>query len=123
MRTNFFERPAPVLPTKTLNLPVFGEVVLEKMDYAKTMKYRSLAEEKIQYYSVHPFPLIGDKAIDITDAWANTAAIAHVMQIQDDPYSFEELIAASVTDEEEYNTVISAVNDLNLEVEEDPKEQ
>jgi len=120
-RTNFFERQAPILPKKTVTLPTFGEVVLEKMDNVKGMRFRAIVREKIAHYLVNPFPPIGDKVIDITDEWAESAAALMVMQVQDEPYSFEELIAASITDEEEYNQLATEANELNSEVSVDPK--
>jgi hypothetical protein len=121
MRANFFERPAPILPRTELNLPTFGEVVLEKMDLAKAMKFRALSQEKFNQYQINLFPPIGDKIVDITLEWAESAAALAVMQLQDEPYSFEELIAASVTDEEEYNELALAANTLNSKVDELPK--
>ena len=122
MRTNFFERPAPILEKTELDLPVFGRVILEKLDLAKAMKFRALSREKYEYYLAFPFPMIGDKIVDITLEWAESAACLAVMQLQDEPYSFEELIAASVTDEAEYNQVAIAAQILNDKVSGDPKD-
>lgn len=91
------------------------------MDNVKGMKFRAIVREKLNYYLVNPFPPIGDKVIDITDEWAESAAALMVMQVQDEPYSFEELIAASITDEDEYNQLATAANELNAEVSIDPK--
>ncbi len=138
-RTNFFDRKAKVLPTVTLDMPVFGTVVLEKLDYAKTMLYWDLSARKLAQYSSVPFVPMQDEngdpiTIQLTKTWCDTCAMLTVVQkmqdwgfkedgaVIDNRYSFEEFVASSVTDEVEYNQLVMEMNKLNAKVILDPKE-
>lgn len=126
MKTNFFEKEPPKLPTKEFTTDAYGTIVLEKMDYAKTMAYRSLAKSKLEQYSKDVFPPIGTdaKLIDVTQEWADQAAAIVVMQIQpeEERYNFEEIIASSVTNEDEYNLLVLEAFALNQEATTGPKD-
>lgn len=122
-RANFFDIPAPVLPRKELDLPTFGKVVLEKMDTAGTMRYEALGKEKYAEWGPEgPFPfMVDDRYILVTETYAYSVAGLCVMQKQDEPYGFEELLRASVVCEDEYNLLVVAANELNKAVAPDPK--
>lgn len=125
MRTNFFDLPKPELPRKTITLPSFGEVVLEKMDTASQMRLQSLTEQKYKQWGAESdFPfMVDDRWIDVTYPYAATCCALVVMQKQPQPYNFEELIHASVKAEDEYNLLVLAARDLNDTIDEsgDPK--
>jgi hypothetical protein len=139
-KANFFDRKAKALPIKEVDLPVFGKVVLEKLDYAKTMLYWELSAAKYEQYSKTPFVPLEDDAgnpvtIKLTRAWCDTCAMLTVVQKMqdwgidkdgnfiDNRYSFEEFVAASVTEEGEYNQLVIEMNKLNASVIGDPKAQ
>jgi hypothetical protein len=123
MRANFFDIPLPVLPRKELNLPTFGKVVLEKMDTAGTMRYEDLGKEKFaQWGPEGEFPfMVDERYILVTETYAYSIAGLCVMQKQDEPYGFEELLRSSVVCEDEYNLLVVAANELNKAVAPDPK--
>jgi len=122
-RANFFDIPAPVLPRKKLDLPTFGKVILEKMDTASTMRYEALGKEKFQQWGpAGEFPfMVDERYILVTETYAYSLAGLCIMQRQDEPYSFEELLRASVVREDEYNLLVVAANELNKAVSADPK--
>lgn len=141
MATNFFDRKAKTMPTKEINLPSYGLIVLEKMNGPKTMAYSDLAQKKMAQYASEPFPALYDESggiitVDLTAPWCNTACMIYVMQKPQDwgmnadgepvdgRYSFEQIVASSVTDEDDYNLLVAAVNEINgelTEVDPDPK--
>ncbi len=136
-RANFFDRKAKALPTKEITLPTFGKVVLEKLSYPTTMMYWELSDRKQSFYQSNPFPLIYDDQGNIVEftiskTWANTAAMLTTLQKRqdwgitekgipiDNRYSWEEIIASFVTDVDESELLVSAMNELNATVEDAP---
>jgi hypothetical protein len=132
MRTNFFQKPAPELPRKTLNLPSFGEITLEKMDTAKIMRFQALSAQKVEYYQSNIFPAIGNRDdIEVSKILADCCAALTIMQVRrvpehgldaqsyetwladNKPYSFEEFVASAITAEDEFNLLTIAANELN----------
>ena len=139
-KANFFDRKAKVMPTATIDLPSYGKVVLEKLNNPKSMAYWELSAKKYEHYSKNPFPPVEDEngnpiEFTVTQTWCDTVAMATVMQKMqdwgtaddgmpiDNRYSFEEIFASSLTDEDDYNLLIHALNDLNATplVADDPK--
>lgn len=118
MRANFFELPKPELPRRTINLPTFGEVVLERISTASAMRLNELTEAKLAEWgpgSDKVF-LVGEEPIALTRNLTATCAGLAIMQRQTDPYSFEELVNACYKSEDEFNLLSIAANELNSEV-------
>lgn len=118
-KADFFNRKRPDLERITLELPTFGTVVLERMGTDAVMHHQAISNEMWERYGPTSdicFPMVDDKPVTLTYNWCATAAGLLVMQKQDEPYSFEEIIAGSLTDEDEYNQLVNAANLLNVSV-------
>lgn len=118
---DFFTLPVPELARETINLPTFGEVTLERLDTVKQLLLSDLVKAKLEQYKLVPF-VIGDKDIPVTETLATTCAAIQVMQVQDKKYPFEQLLAAAIVKEDEFNMLTILANKLNSAEEEAPKQ-